>query len=282
MSAKKLNKISGLIILVARWLPPSLLINSVRLGDGRSIVGSIARRILAILRTSDVTIPHGPAAGLRFNAGGSAPSFSLGTTEPEVQAALTQLLRPGNVFYDVGANVGFYTILASKLIGPNGHVYAFEPVPSNVLAINHNLKLSHADNVTVIPCAVTDSPGVLAITLSAEPFWARLSSLPPPPHPSGMIQVMGISIDEFTADELIMPPDVIKLDVEGAEKHVLIGMRETMLAYRPALVCELHNTWPEVRPLLEEADYHISWLWRRVRGKTQRSRHIVALSKSKG
>lgn len=267
---------------MARWLPPGLLVDSVRHGDGRSATGSLARRALAKLRTADVTIPHGPAAGLRFNAGGSAPSFSLGTTEPEVQTALTELLKPGDVFYDVGANVGFYTLLASRLVGPSGHVYALEPVPENIRAIEHNLELSQAANVSILPYAVTDTPGIVALTLSAEPFWTRLSTLPPPPHPAGTIDVTGVSIDELMAKELIMPPDVIKLDVEGAEKEVLVGMRETMRACRPRVVCELHDTWTEVSSLLAEANYHVSFLWRQVRGQKQRSRHIVAVPEPGG
>jgi FkbM family methyltransferase len=277
----KSNRVSDFLVFLARRLPPSLFTVSVKSGEGQSISGSIARRLLAVLRTSDVTIPHGPAAGLRFNAGGSAPSFSLGTTEPEVQAALVRLLRPGHVFYDVGANVGFYTVLASKRVGSNGRVYAFEPVPANVRAIHRNLELSRSENATILPYAVTDSAGPLSITLSEEPFWARLSSLPPPPHPSGTIQAMGVSIDELVAARVIVPPDVMKVDVEGAEGQVLAGMRETMLAYRPVLVCELHNTWHKVRGLLEEADYSASCLRRRVRGKSQESRHIVALPRAK-
>jgi FkbM family methyltransferase len=277
----KSNRVSDFLIFLAGRLPPSLLTDSVKPGGDQSIAGSIARRLLVVLRTSDVTIPHGPAAGLRFNAGGSAPSFALGTTEPEVQAALVSLLRPGHVFYDVGANVGFYTVLASKRVGPKGRVYAFEPVPANVRAIHRNLELSHSDNATILPYAVTDSTGPLTLTLSEEPFWTRLSSLPPPPHPSGTIQVTGVSIDELVAARTIAPPDVIKLDVEGAEGHVLAGMRETMFAYRPVLVCELHNTWHEVRGLLEEAGYSMSYLRRRVRGKSQESRHIVALPRAK-
>jgi len=277
ISAKKPNKVVSLIVFVARRLPPGLLVGSVKPGDGRSVAGLIGRRMLAILRSKDVNIPHGPAAGIRFNAGGSAPSFSLGTSEPEVQDVLTRLLKPGDVFYDVGANVGFYTVLASKLVGAHGRVYAFEPVPDNVRAIERNIELSRAANVTVIRCAVTNGSGVLDMTLSAEPFWARLSTLPPPPHPVGRIQVVGVSIDELLAAESIMPPDVIKVDVEGSEEHVLAGMRKALATHRPAIVCELHDTWADVQPLLAAANYRTRFLWRCVRGKQQKSRHVLAL-----
>jgi len=268
--------IGRLVVFIARWLPPGLLVMSVRQGDGRSVLGSIARRLLRVLRTSDVVIPHGPAAGLRFNAGGSAPSFALGTTEPEVQAVLSQLLRPGDVFYDIGANVGFYTLLASKLVKSHGRVYAFEPVPGNVRAIHHNLKLSSTQNVDVIPYAVADHSGSFSMMISAEPFWSRFSGLPSPPHPSGTIEVRGITIDDLVVEKSILPPNVIKLDVEGAEEQVLAGMRQTIRAHHPVIVCELHDTWSEVRPLLDEVNYNIIYLWRQVRGRTQRSRHIVA------
>lgn len=66
----------------------------------------IVRAAIRPLRSVDITISYGECAGLRFNAGGSAPSFALGTSEPEKQAALTNVLAPGGIFYDIGANVG--------------------------------------------------------------------------------------------------------------------------------------------------------------------------------
>ena len=161
-------------------------------------------------------------------------------TEPEVQTALAQLLSPGQIFYDLGANVRSDTVLASKLVGTSGHVYAFEPEPTNLRAIYHNLDLSRPKNVTVVPCAVSDRVGLCNFRLSKELFWGRLDCLPPPPHPRGTIEVYGVNIDILVAEGFIRPPSVVKIDMgDSQERCVLVGMRETLRRYHPAIICEL-------------------------------------------
>ena len=76
----------------------------------------------------------GVAAGSRFCAGPSNPEYGSGSNELPVQEAIKNLLRPGEVFYDIGANVGFFTIIAGRLVGPTGSIVAFEPVASQLLA----------------------------------------------------------------------------------------------------------------------------------------------------
>src|ERR687893_362807 len=93
-------------------LPPGTLR---RLGTWQ-FSGPLARRIVGWgsrwVRNRDRTIRHGVGAGLRFNTGDANPGYALGTTEPLIQEALASCLGPGDVFYDVGANVGFFTVLA--------------------------------------------------------------------------------------------------------------------------------------------------------------------------
>lgn len=89
------------------------------------------------MQKSDTTISHGIGAGLLFNSSGAFPSRALGTVETEVQDALAELLRPGDVFYDVGANVGYFTIIAARLVGPEGRVVAVEPQPEAVKRLQH-------------------------------------------------------------------------------------------------------------------------------------------------
>src|SRR5438132_1248238 len=94
------------------------------------------------MRWQDGTIPHGVGRGLRFNPGSANAGYLLGTSEPAMQKALLRILRPGMYVYDVGANVGFITVLAAKLVGSAGRVVAFEPVATNAEQIEHNVRLN--------------------------------------------------------------------------------------------------------------------------------------------
>ena len=84
-----------------------------------------------LFRNRTGRIGRGVGKGLLFNVGSCNAGYLLGTTEPEVQEVLATLLRPGMAFYDIGANVGFYSILAARLTGPTGLVISFEPLPLN-------------------------------------------------------------------------------------------------------------------------------------------------------
>ncbi len=81
------------------------------------------------VKGQDAVILRGAGQGLRFNVAGSHSAFILGNHEPEVQELLESVLRPGMTYYDVGANVGFFAIIAARLVGPSGHVVCFEPLP---------------------------------------------------------------------------------------------------------------------------------------------------------
>jgi FkbM family methyltransferase len=268
---------------VFSWLAPriplSVITKLTSPHAGESVLGTITRWATRPLRYIDITIPYGECAGLRFNATGSAPSFALGTSEPAVQAALAGLLTRGRIFYDIGANVGFYTLLGARRVGSQGRVYAFEPVPANIAALNRNIKLSGFTNVTVFPYAVVDRSRPVTFVLSRESFWGRLSTLPPPRSAIGTIPVPGISIDEIVAEGDMAPPDVVKIDVEGAESDVLRGMLQTLRTSRPVIICELHGTWSEVTGLLESANYQVRPLVRETRGQieqSRQSRHLIA------
>jgi FkbM family methyltransferase len=212
---------------------------------------------------------------LRFNAGGSAPSFALGTSELWVQSALADVLAPGMTFYDVGANVGFYTILAALRVEGSGRVYSFEPVPSSAKAINYNLRLSGFEHVTVMPFAVSDRSGECRINVSRESFWSRLDWLPAPRGHDAVINAASITLDGLLASADCKPPDVVKIDVEGAELAVLDGMSRMLRSSRPVIICELHGTSVEVKRRLERAGYTVRLLEgpRTVRGV---SRHVIA------
>lgn len=111
--------------------------------------GRFRRPFRALLRRlfghrSRIRIKFGPLRGYQFIEEGWLSPYSLGIYELHVQYAIRSMLNRGDVFYDVGANNGFLSLLAAKTVGPEGHVYAFEPLPENAQRL---LKLMAENNI---------------------------------------------------------------------------------------------------------------------------------------
>lgn len=212
-------------------------------------------------RHREHVIRRGAAAGLRINLHGSRPSYVLGVAEPDTQRLLESWLRPGAVFYDLGANVGFFSLIASQLVGPEGHVYALEPSPATARALRSNVARNGLANVTVIEAAAGRDDGTARLDpVDGE---ASQSARLLDDGERGGLAVRVVSIDTLVRDGA-RPPDVVKIDVEGAEEDAVVGMRTTLAASRPSIVCEIHQTRHTlehpVEAALREAGFALSWL----------------------
>jgi len=179
--------------------------------------------------------------------------------EPEVQAFIAGLVRPGWTCADVGAHEGIYTRLLAKLVGETGRVVAFEAHRENARRLRSLLGDEHRGRVTVENLAVTDGA---AGRVTLHPGRGRASQewnvtgfdLEGRPTPAE-VEVPAISLDVYFADG---PLDFVKLDVEGAEALVLRGMRRLLHDCAPALVVEFHTPegW-EGRSELLDAGYRL-------------------------
>lgn len=212
-------------------------------------------RLSRPLRWRTLPIMSGPARGLKINLHGSAVQFATGAAERPMQEAVVAELRPGATFYDIGANVGFVTLLAARLVGPTGRVVAFEPVPENVAAIRHNLALNGIDWAEVRQTAVADKPGSAKLILSDVSAFSRLATVNVPTGARGQIEVQVTTVDEFMASGQAPPPDLVKIDVEGAELEVIEGMRETLARHHPAVLTEVHDCQSEYAALMAGLGY---------------------------
>jgi len=163
-----------------------------------------------------VRILSGELRGWRWITGSATHGCWLGTYEPESRRAFRQFVREGDVVCDIGANVGFFTLLASKLAGAGGTVYAFEPVPRNLHLLRRHVSLNDAQNVTILPVAVSSRSGVAHFAAAANPAMGGLSE-------SGSLEVQTEALDELISLQRIAPPSFLKIDVEGAEVEVLTG-----------------------------------------------------------
>lgn len=198
-------------------------------------LGWINRKLLA----KEGTISHGHGAGLRFDAQGGFAGYLLGTSEPEEQEALFKLLKRGDVVYDLGANVGFFSVLAARFVGPEGKVYAFEPLPACVEKIKKNAALNGFTQIEAIEAAVSSKVGSAQLYVSGVSAHSSLIDATNR-RDSDTIEIALTTVDEFLRIGERRPPNLVMIDVEGAEIEALRGMHETLEQYRPTVMVEIH------------------------------------------
>jgi len=183
----------------------------------------------------------------------------LGTYEPELQAAFRDFLRPGMTVYDVGANIGYITLLIAHHVGPQGRVFAFEALPANVERIRRNVGLNNLDNVTLVPAAVMDknAPVTFYVHESVGMGKAAGSAGRRDELYKAEITVRGLSLDEFVYGRGNPAPDAVKMDIEGGEVLALPGMERVLREAHPILFLELHGPESEKAAweILSEAGY---------------------------
>lgn len=219
------------------------------------LVRRLWNRSSAALRDRPVQILSGPGRGMKINLHGSAVAFATGTAERPLQQALVDVVEPGMTFFDIGANVGFVTILAARLVGPQGRVVAFEPVPYNVAAIEENLALNDIDWAQVRETAVGRTAGTASFIVSDVSAFSRLASVNVPTGAREQVEVGVSAIDELLAAGELPVPDVVKIDVEGAELEAIEGMRELLRSHGPVLLCEVHDCNADYVKLMDGLGY---------------------------
>ena len=164
-----------------------------------------------------------------------------GRWEPEVWAAISSGLSPGAVFFDVGAHTAYDSLKASRVVGDQGRVVAFEPNPNTLSALRSNIAASRSQNVIVQPIACTDVEQMLALFDSTPGGNSSSSSLSEANagERSPSDTVKGRPIDAVVAETGLTRLDVLKADVEGAELLVLRGATETLRRFHPKLILEV-------------------------------------------
>jgi FkbM family methyltransferase len=231
-------------------------------GDG---VRARALRVgIERLETGVLRVPQGHGGGLVLDLGylpishAHLGALAFGNLESAVQEAMVRHLGRGGTFYDIGANLGFFSLLGAHLAGlSEGHVYAFEAAPDNADAIRSNAELNAIANITVFQQAVSDHAGRGRLQVVDDQSWSKLAEYGEHPNTEQVIEVELIAIDDLVRADEIRPPTVVKIDVEGAEIAVLDGMRETIQTHKPAIICELHDTHREFVPVMREHGYRL-------------------------
>lgn len=204
--------------------------------DRSTLLGRALRWPLKLLpRGLEVPIVQGPLRGWRWIVGAGTHGCWLGSYEAAKARLFARHIQRGNVVYDVGANVGFYTLLSASCVGADGKVVAFEPLPRNQLYLRRHVALNNASNVQIIDAAVCDRSGEARFDDSRDPSMGELA-------PTGGITVKTVSLDELIDQGAIPLPDLIKIDVEGAEDAVLRGAADLLKRHKPRIFLATHGT----------------------------------------
>ncbi|HOI60829.1 Methyltransferase FkbM domain protein [anaerobic digester metagenome] len=199
-----------------------------------------------------VRIPFGVLRGKRWQFVSSIPSCALGTYEQHIATVLQSRLRDGTTFFDIGANVGYYTLFASTLVGDSGRVISFEPEPENMRMLVVHTTINKCTNVTPVRKALSDMPGIVRFDGTAHTM-CKFSD-------DGNIEVECTTLDAFIQDSGISP-DILKMDVEGAEVRALRGADACLSEIRPEIILSVHDgLLDKCRAILSAYDYSIEQL----------------------
>lgn len=161
------------------------------------------------------------------------------------------LLAPGMTFVDVGANAGYYSLLAAQMVGPRGRVHAFEPVAATRARLQRNLALNGFGNVEVHSEAVWSAGGNIEFFLSSDSDNPGLSSaLPGRAREAKTERVPATTLDDFLAARRDLPVHLVKIDVEGGEAQVFMGARRLLARPdAPAILFESFDIGPNAAAL---------------------------------
>ena len=210
------------------------------------------RRILRTLFRGSDRVRLGPARGLAIPGGSTI--MLAGAYEARLQSILTSRVRPGDTVWDVGANIGFVSVLSARLVGPEGHVVAFEPVPDNVKRVRAAIEVNHLTNLELVEAALFDEPGTMSLSLGATHTTGSITRAE-----AGADLTVEVTTFDAVADRL-GAPDFVKMDIEGAEAGALRGATRLLAGRSTGWVIEVHSPelLDEVRALLDGHDLTVS------------------------
>jgi len=234
-----------------------------------SRIGKILRLPLRLIPPRTVMpILQGPLRGKKWIVGSGNHGYWLGSYEMGKCILFEKSIPPDGVVFDLGGNVGYYSLLSSVRAGPRGRVYAFEPLPRNLDFLRRHLALNHIENVTVIEAAVADRSGTVRFEEDPSTSKGRIGA-------QGALEVRSVSLDDWIAQGKIPAPDLMKIDIEGAEFLALQGARKLLAGSHPAIFLSTHSgrVHRDCLAMLESLGYQIVSIDNRP---LERSRDLLA------
>jgi FkbM family methyltransferase len=187
-----------------------------------------------------------------------------GACEPDTVHVMRRVIKPGDFVIDGGANIGFFTMLMSRLVGEQGHVEAFEPATVNFKKLRNNLELNKVENVTAINRALWSDDADLTLYISQD---TGLCSLMPFEFSITTLPVRVLTLDRWCAG-YDQRPRLIKLDIEGSEERALIGAARMLQAGVDFIVTEINeralsnfgSSQADLRHYMKSKGYDMFWM----------------------
>lgn len=256
----------NLILKLAEWSARLLPESVIRRLYSIPLLARLLRRVLnraAPEELCEVVIASGGLAGFHMLLDlQKEKDYWLGTYEPELQAAVVNFVKPGMVVYDVGANIGFVSLLLARQVGATGRVFSFEALPANLERLRQNILLNGiTSQVEIVPAAVVESTRTVQFLVGPSTGMGKVDGS------AGRMEydyqeslpVQGFSLDNFIYDQGYPVPQVIKLDIEGGEVLALPGMRRLLNEKHPVVLMELHGSLSAEAAMDEfsKADYRL-------------------------
>ena len=159
--------------------------------------------------------------------------------EKKVLSRLLSFLEEGDVVYDVGANVGVYSVILAKKIGVSGKVFAFEPEKESLAKLNENARLNGLENIVLVDKALGDSAASGNLYISQTTGNFSLANIYDKEAKSEPVEI--VRGDDFVQQKNMPIPKAVKIDVEGYEYLVLKGLKETLARKECKIICcEIH------------------------------------------
>lgn len=203
-------------------------------------------------------VMKGPLKGTKFILGalageGGGASVYFNRLETEQTERMIREVFNGDIFFDVGANAGYYSMLGSRLVGESGRVVAFEPLIRNLSYLHRHKNVNNASNVMILGFACSDENSIVSFSLGDNIAMGSISK-----QGGGEFPVATITLDE-AAERIGLIPNVMKIDVEGAELDVLAGAQNIIKDASPKIFLSTHSAKLREDCLkhLEQAGYSI-------------------------
>lgn len=218
----------------------------------KSVIGKIIRLPLRLIPATKVmTVMSGSLKGKKWIKGSHNISVVLGTYERKQSAEFAQFCKDSKTFLDLGAHVGYYTLLY-HFNSSNGKIYAFEPSEVNAKLFRKHMELNGVGEYKLFEAAVSDKEGVLSFKKTSTTVAGKLDE-------EGESKVNVVKLSKLIADGTIAMPDLIKMDIEGAEINVLRDLKDILTNKKPVMFVSTHGKQVHLGcvDLLKEMGYQL-------------------------